>query len=65
MAVLSVGSTYKYFLGLSTDTKPTDAADAAEYRAMDTGEVWTFFDNMWVLNLETAALPRMAALAAV
>jgi len=63
MAVKAVGSTRFKFLGLSTDTKPTDAPNGATFKSMDTGEVWLYFDGMWIMEMETAAIPQRVLLA--
>lgn len=57
MAVRPVGATYTRFMGLSIDDKPMDVSDGAEFRTMDTGERWDFFDGVWILDRGTAALP--------
>ncbi len=58
MAVRTIGAMYTRFIGLSTDDKPMDVSDGAEFLSINTGERWDFFDGVWILNLATAALPQ-------
>ena len=58
MTVRAVGATHHRFMGLTTDDKPVDVNDGAEFKTMDTGEKWVFFDGVWILDPTTTALPQ-------
>ncbi len=46
MAVEEV-SQIQRFVGLSTDTKPTNAPPGSKFREADTGKVYVFHDGDW------------------
>lgn len=57
MPVYSVGAMHTRFIGLSSDEKPMDVEEGTQYLTANTGEKWFFFDGMWVLQRQTAAIP--------
>ena len=43
------------FIGFSTDDRPSSGIeDGATYHAVDTGEMWVFYNSMWMLDLHPA-----------
>ncbi|MEN6305789.1 MAG: hypothetical protein ABFD96_23895 [Armatimonadia bacterium] len=51
MAVTAIGATYHKFIGLSSDTKPTDVAAGATFQELNTGLCWIFDGSDWVEDL--------------
>ena len=50
----SIGATGVRYSGLSTDDKPlVGPEEGAEYRIVDTGEIYIYHDGMWELDLGT------------
>jgi hypothetical protein len=62
MTVIRVQEYKKCFIGHSSDAKPTDVNDGAEFHVIDTGEEYVFFDGMWVQDLRKINAIKMAAL---
>lgn len=44
-----------YFVGLSTDTKPSDQKNGATFEALDTGDVYRYDEenSIWYLGVAT------------
>jgi len=60
MTVLSAESDQRY-QALSSDLKPAGAANGAVLHELDTGNVFVFHENAWVLDIRQARAIRMAA----
>jgi len=39
------------YMGLSTDTKPSDAPEGSTFHAVDTGAQYVYFDGTWEEDL--------------
>jgi len=44
-------SSYKRFIGLSTDTKPSGISPGSEFFEVNTGQKWIFDGNNWVEDI--------------
>ena len=62
MTVTRTGAMNNRFIGHSSDEKPSDVDDGAEFHAIDTGEEYIFHDGMWYQDLRKINAIKMAAL---
>ena len=46
MAVIKM-ATIQTFQGLSTDAKPTTPPEGSTFHAVDTGELYVYYDGLW------------------
>ena len=49
-----ISGTNSSWTGLSTDNKPAGALQGAVWKSLDTGEVWTYNEGMWTVDVSTA-----------
>ena len=52
MTVIAIGVMNNKFVGLSTDTKPTDCQEGSSYYSVDTGCEWIFYGTTWYLKYD-------------
>lgn len=41
----------KEYIGLSTDDRPIVVSPGSTYHSVDTGELWVFYQDMWLPDL--------------
>lgn len=60
MAVQCVSKTTSQYIGLSSDIKPSYAINGSTFHAVDTGELYVYFDGMWEDDLRLVNAVKLA-----